>query len=283
MNKKAEQTESSQQVASLVEAVLASPKYRQVSADLVRTIAGQELAKRQSPKETIKAIKNKLHQVGGAYQSGKEAYTRWLTDLNAALQSGNREALLATCRRIMSHHASTKERLPILDQFYSTIFASLPPVSSVIDVACGLNPLALPWMPLSPGATYAAYDIYANMIDFLNSFFALLQESSPGAVAGSAQVGNILTSIPTEHADVAFVLKTIPCLEQVDKTAGHRLLRALNADYLVVSFPIHSLGGRSKGMLTNYETHFRELVAGEGWEVRPIECASELIFLVKKA
>jgi 16S rRNA (guanine(1405)-N(7))-methyltransferase len=264
--------------------VLASPKYRNVSADLVRTIAEQEIAKRQSTKEMVKAIKNKLHQVGGAYQSGKEAYVKWLSELNTALQSGNREALLTTCRRIMSHHASTRERLPILDQFYSTIFANLPPVSSIIDLASGLNPLALPWMPLAPGTTYAAYDIYADMIDFLNGFFALLQQQAPAPapIQAHAQVRDVLTAIPTQQADVAFILKTIPCLEQVDKAAGSHLLRSLNARHLVISFPIHSLGGRHKGMLTNYESHFRELVAGEEWEIQKIEFPSELVFLVKK-
>ncbi|HLI08682.1 MAG TPA: hypothetical protein VKV40_19115 [Ktedonobacteraceae bacterium] len=272
-----------QQLDALIATVLASPKYRNVSADLVRTIAGQELVKGQSTKETVKAIKNKLHQVGGAYQSGKEAYAKWLSELNIALQSGNREALLATCRHIMSHHASTRERLPILDQFYSTIFANLPPVSSVIDVACGFNPLALPCMPLTPGTTYAAYDIYADMIDFLNGFFALLQKVPAQApIQAYAQVRDVLTASPTEQADVAFVLKTIPCLEQVDKAAGHYLLRALNARHLVVSFPIHSLGGRHKGMLPNYESHFGELVASEQWEIQKIEFPSELVFLVRK-
>ncbi len=282
MNMKPEHTEREQHLDALVETVLASPKYRNVSHDLVRTIAGQELVKRQNTKETIKAIKNKLHQVGGAYQSGKETYAKWLAELNNALQSGNREALLATCRRIMSHHASTRERLPILDQFYSTIFASLPPVSSIVDVASGLNPLALPWMSLAPGTTYTAYDIYADMIDFLNGFFDLLKQQEPLPVQGQAQVRDMLTSCPTQQADVAFILKTIPCLEQVDKAAGSHLLRALNARHLVVSFPIHSLGGRHKGMLTNYEAHFRELVAGENWEIQKIEFPGELVFLVKK-
>lgn len=282
MNMKSEQTEPEQHLKSIVDTVLASPKYRSVSTDLVRTIAGQQLGKRQNTKETIKAIKNKLHQVGGAYQSGKEAYAQWLSELNAALQSSNREALLATCRRIMSHHTSTKERLPILDQFYRTIFANLPPVSSIIDVACGLNPLALPWMPLAPGTTYAAYDIYADMIDFLNGFFTLLKQQEPAPIQGQAQVRDVLSSCPTEQADVALILKTIPCLEQVDKAAGSQLLRTLNARHLVVSFPIHSLGGRHKGMPTNYESHFRELVKGEKWGIQKIAFPGELVFLVKK-
>ena len=272
--------DNSDQLDHLVEAVLASSKYRDISADLVRTVATQELAKRPNTKEAIKAIKNKLHQVGGAYLAGKEDYAAWLHELNGAVQSSNREALLATCQQIMSHHASTRERLPILDQFYSTIFAHLPPIASVLDVACGLNPLALPWMPLAPGATYYACDIYSSMTTFLNEFFALVRMQ--GQIEGHAHVTDIITSCPTESVDVAFILKTIPCLEQVDKAAGFRLLRAINAHYLVVSFPLHSLGGRSKGMLTNYENHFRELIAGEAWEIQRFEFATELVFLVRK-
>ena len=272
--------DNSDQLDHLVEAVLASSKYRDISADLVRTVATQELAKRPNTKEAIKAIKNKLHQVGGAYLTGKEDYAAWLHELSRAVQSGNRETLLATCQQIMSHHASTKERLPILDQFYSTIFAHLPPIASVLDVACGLNPLALPWMPLAPGATYYAHDIYSGMTTFLNEFFALVGEQ--GQIEGHAHVTDIITSCPTEGVDVAFILKTIPCLEQVDKAAGFRLLRALNARYLVVSFPLHSLGGRSKGMLTHYENHFRELVAGEAWEISALRVCDGAGFLVRK-
>lgn len=273
-----------QQLEELVETVLASSKYGDISVDLVRTIAAQELAKRASMKEAVKATRGKLHQIGGAYLSGKETYGRWRDELGKALQSGNREIVLAACRRVMAHHASTKERLPILDQFYNTLFANLPPIASILDIACGLNPLALPWIPpasLAPGATYCAYDIYSGMVGFLNEFFALIREQGY-EIEGSAHACDILTACPTQPFDVALVLKTIPCLEQVDKSAGYRLLRALNAKYLVVSFPIHSLGGKNKGMLGNYETHFRELVTGENWEIERFEFATELVFLVRK-
>ena len=53
------------------------------------------------------------------------------------------------CLERMRGHASTQERLPILEEFFQTTLASIAPVESVLDLACGLNPLALPWMPLT--------------------------------------------------------------------------------------------------------------------------------------
>src|SRR5216684_1276313 len=247
----------SHQLDQLIEAILASPKYKSVSSDLVRYIGTQELAKGHNLKEAIKATKNKLHQVGGAYQDDSPRYALWLDELRRASRWGDRARVLDVCKWIMGHHASTRERLPILEQFYSTILADLPPINSVIDIACGLHPLSIPWMPLSEHAQYYAYDIYRDMIDFLNECMTLLP------VQGYGKVCNVLHYCTAQKVDVAFILKAIPCLEQVDKSAGLRLLESINADHLVVSFPAHSLGGKSKGMVPNYESRFYKLVEHE--------------------
>src|SRR5262249_35063568 len=131
------------------------------------------------------------------------------------------EAFRAACLRVMHHHASTRERLPILNEFCTTIFAALPPVRSVLDVACGLNPLAIPWMPLTADATYIACDIYEDMADFLNGFFPL------AGVQGRAEACDVIGTPPTQTVDLALVLKVLPPLEQIDKTAGLTLLKAL--------------------------------------------------------
>jgi 16S rRNA (guanine(1405)-N(7))-methyltransferase len=268
----------SHQLDQLIEAIQASPKYKSVSSDLVRYIGTQELAKghNHNLKEAIKATKNKLHQVGGAYQDSAPRYRAWLDKLKQASQTENRKELLAVCEWIMQYHSSTRERLPILEQFYSTILAGLPPINSVIDIACGLHPLAIPWMPLAGPATYYAYDMYQDMTDFLNECLSLLH------VQGYAQACNVIHSCPTQRVDLAFMLKAIPCLEQVDRSAGLRLLETVNADYLVVSFPTHSLGGNKKGMVANYEARFYELVAGKPWSIRRFVFPSELVFLISR-
>lgn len=255
----------------LVDAVLASRKYKSISQDFIKSLGSQKLAKHHTLKEAIKATRNKLHQVGGAYLDGETYYPSWLIELRRAPEQ---EQLRQACMRIMTHHTSTRERLPLLEQFYATLLADLPPINSVIDIASGLHPLAIPWMPLAEHAQYYAYDMYRDMTDFLDEFLTIIH------LQGHAQACDVIQSCPTHKVDVAFMLKTIPCLEQVDRSAGLRLLETINADYVIVSFPVHSLGGRKKAMAANYEAHFRELVAHKPWAIERFEFASELVFRI---
>src|SRR5690242_9531002 len=136
----------------LISAVQAGPKYRHVSADLIRRLGAKELAARRNLKEAVKATKNALHQVAGAYLDGKFPYADWLEELRTArnlvpiAENGDSraetpapadrigesppvgsalshqvgqdfepaygEAFRETCRRLMARHASTRERLP---------------------------------------------------------------------------------------------------------------------------------------------------------------------------
>jgi 16S rRNA (guanine(1405)-N(7))-methyltransferase len=264
----------------LLEAVQSGAKYRHIDSGFILLVGAGELEKRRNLKEAIKATKNKLHQVGASYQDNAPRYARWLEALREASQAGDPARLQATCSEIMQSHASTRERLPFLSRFYSTILADVAPVHSVLDIACGLNPLAIPWMPLAPGARYYACDIYQDMIDFLNACFPLLH------VDGKATICNVIQQCPARKVDVAFILKTIPVLEQVDKNAGRRLLHGIQADHLVVSFPSASLGGRRGGkgrnMETNYEAHLYELVAGQPWSVERYNYDNELVFVIHR-
>ena len=264
-------TDSLDQLAASIQE---SAKYRTVSQVLVRTIGAQELSKRRTLKEAIKATKNKLHQIAGAYQIGKMDYMNWLQPLQQA--ASDPATLRAMAREIMAHHASTRERLVILDEFYSTLFADLPPIASILDLACGLNPLTIPWMSLPAGVTYYACDIYQDQVDFLQQCFALL------GVAGEAQTCDLLQACPSQTVDVALLLKTIPCLEQADKLIGRKLLEEINAPVIFVSFPAQSLGGRNKGMTVNYEQHFQELVNDKPWRIERFAFATELVFRVIK-
>jgi 16S rRNA (guanine(1405)-N(7))-methyltransferase len=261
-------------IDKLVAAVRKSAKHRRACEDIVRDVGERELAKGRRLKEAVKATKRKLHQVGGAYLEGGVDYADWLDDLRAA--SGDSVNFRRICARVMAHHSSTRERLVVIDEFYGTVLSDLPPVRSVLDLACGLNPLAIPWMGLPDGATYYAYDIYEDMIEFLQA----VMELTP--VRGQVVACDVLQSCSLPKVDLTLVLKSIPCLEQIDKSAGARLLDAIDADYLLISFPVHSLGGRDKGMPINYEARFRELVAGKDWAVKRFAFATELAFLIGK-
>lgn len=260
----------------LVATVLQSAKYRSICPDLVQSIGAQELGKRRNPKAAVKATKDRLHQVGGAYLGRKLDYAACLERIRLAAQGQDAVAFRRSCIETMELHASSRERLSIIEDFYSRTLGPLQPIQSILDVACGLNPLALPWMPVAEGVEYHACDIYQDMIEFLSEFLPL------AGARGSAEVYDVARSCPAYEVDVALVLKTIPCLEQLDRTVGRRLLADLRARHILVSFPVRSLCGAHKGMVTNYETHFYELVAGRGWAVTRFEFPTELAFLVSK-
>ncbi len=260
---------------TLVAAVLASAKYRDVSPEFVRAIGARELAARPNLKAAIKTTKNALHQAGGAFLDAPIDYGRALERLRAV--TGDDVAFRVACRAIMAGHTSTRERLPILDEFYTTLLAAVPAPGRVLDIACGLNPLARPWMPLPAAVDYVAYDIYSNQMAFLNDFFALT------GVAGRAEVRDVIGRPPDEPADLALILKTLPCLEALDRRAPERLLDAVNAPRLIVSFPAQTLGGRRKGMAAHYETRFRGLLEARGWPAERFAFATELAFIVEKS
>ena len=264
-------------VEKLVAAVRNSPKYRTVSPDVIRRIARDELPKWRSPRMALKAVKNRLHQVGGAYLRGPMEYALWLGALRELGTPPPDGELRKACRLMMRAHASTRERLPILDEFYARTLGPIAPVRSVLDLACGLNPLAIPWMPLAPDAHYYAYDIYEDMTAFVGAFLALI------GVAGEAEARDLTQVTPPQPVDVALILKTIPCLEQIDKSLGLRLLEEVNARHVLVSFPVRSLGGQAKGMVRHYTRHLETLLAEKNWPVQRFEFATELAFLVSKA
>jgi 16S rRNA (guanine(1405)-N(7))-methyltransferase len=264
------------QLDQLVKVVLRSSKYRNVCEDLIKNIGMRELSKRENLKMAVKSTKNKLHQIGGAYFLKKPNYGFWLEKLRKAKKSGSEDLFRKTCAEIMSYHYSTRERLNVLDQFYVQIFSLLPPVQSIMDVACGFHPLSIPWMPVSAKVKYYAYDVYKDMTSFLNEFMII------NNVQGYAELRDVVQHAPETNADLAFILNTIPCLEQIDKKAGLKILESINANFLAVSFPAKTLGGKEKNMLKHYEARFHKLTQKKDWVIQRLEFGSELVFLITK-
>ncbi|MBX6771691.1 MAG: 16S rRNA methyltransferase [Chloroflexi bacterium] len=261
---------------ALVARIRSRPKYRAITPAVIRGIGAVELARRRGLQEAVRATRSRLHQIAGVYLDHPIDYARYARELAASAAAGDSEKVRDICRAVMACHASSRERLPILEEFFSTIFAVTGPVRRILDLACGLDPLAIPWMQLSPDVEYCAYDIYEDLVGFLDRVLPLL------GVRGRAAACDLTTAVPGDAGDVAFLLKSLPCLEHLDRSIGHRLLHTINAHHLVVSFPVRSLGGYAKGMIRTYDAHFRDLTAGESWTIRRLEFATELVFVVTR-
>jgi 16S rRNA (guanine(1405)-N(7))-methyltransferase len=263
-------------VGSVTTRVLASRRYRHVDPALVERLAAEEAPKAKNLADAEKRTKRRLHQIFGAY-TGQPDYTRLLLDLTAASQSGDDATIRAACREAMAAHASTRERLAILDEFYGQIFAITGVPNSIVDIACGLNPLAVPWMGLTDDAHYVAYDIDSQMLSFVDGALALF------GVKHHVETRDIVSDPPDDACDLALLLKSVPCLDQQDPAASARIIRAIQARRIVITFPTRSLGGHGKGMARNYRIRFDSLLTelGDGFAlVGEVELANELAFVV---
>lgn len=263
-------------VEDIIQQVNAKKKYQQLDPDLVHFIANQESQKRATLKEAVKATTSKLHQVGWAYFHQQPDYNKLLQELAALPDDIHHPQSKQFCLDSMQVHTSTRERLPILNDFYQTILQDIQPIPSLLDLACGFNPLAAAWMPLTADCSYNACDIFMDMTQFLQNFFNHFH------LNGSAQTSNLLSSLPAQSVHTTLLLKTLPCLEQAEKDSARRILTQVNTQYLVVSYPVRSIGGREKGMLAHYSQQFESLVADLGWDFKKYLFDSELVYRVHK-
>ena len=260
---------------------LLTAKYRHIAPAAVRRVALREWERTKSPKEALKQTKTALHQITGAYLAQRPKYSQILQTLTEARASGSEAQWREACLQQLALHASTAERLPFLEEFYSAIFAHVTPPKRIIDLGCGLNPLTLPFMHLPLEAEYFAYDMDSEMMGFLNDYLRL------AGVRGEGKVCDILTQadlelLSVQPSDLVLLFKVLPLLDQWDKSAVPALLRALPAKQIVITYPTRSLGGKGKGMEQHYTTRFEGIVEGESWNITTLYFPNEIAFIIAK-
>jgi 16S rRNA (guanine(1405)-N(7))-methyltransferase len=258
----------------VVTAVKNSAKYGATSEETIRDLAVAALQQHKKPKAAIKAVRTRLHSIMAPYL-GDPIYDAAAAQLSAAFATGDLAKIKTTCAEIMAAHLSTQERLPLLNSFYQEIFALTGPPRSLMDIACGLNPLAFPWMGLDVPIPFYAYDIHEPRIHFLNHYFRL-QGLPP-----LAQVQDVALRPPQESVDVALFLKEMPRFARNYAGQAQPLLHAIPARFLVLSYPrISTHGGRD--LTGRYREFMAELLADTGWPRQELRFPGELVFVIEK-
>ncbi len=254
---------------ALIEKVCASKAGREIDPAVVSAAVRWALA-RFSPKDAEKAAKTRLHQLYGSYVG--EGWAKAAAKTLALLEAGALPPQDAAMR-LMALHGSTAERLEHIGECYERIFEACGAPSSVLDVACGLNPLAFV-LPGMPQAALTALDAGQDIAALLNRFFA----AAPLPRA-HAESGDAMAALPAGPYDLALVLKFLPLAERIEKGGALRLLRAIPARRVVVSFPTRSLSGRNVGMEKNYSEWF-EALGFEGEILERFVCGGEVYYVV---
>jgi len=263
-------------IEEVVTAVKQSRKYGDTSEATIRALATEAMRQHKRPKAAIKAVRTRLHSIMAPYL-GDPDYDEAAQALTAVFTNNDPAQIKATCRDILARHLSTRERLPILDAFYRRIFDVTGPPRTLMDIACALNPLALRWMfpDIGDQLRFYAYDIHEPRIDFINHYFQL--EGLPLL----ARVQDVAIQFPQEQADVALFLKEMPRFERNYSGQGRPLLEAIQAHWLVVSYPtVSTHGGRN--LTDRYREFMAQLLDGLDWPATELLFEGELVFVSEK-
>ena len=291
-------------------------KYAAVHQPLIERLqAESEKAHKKAP-DVLKAVKTKLHQLYGAYtqdNAHKKAaaiihameesqhHTPSLRGEAEAIQDRQETTAPIDVTALLSLHASTKERLPHYTAFYEFILSCTGPLESIIDIGCGYNPFSIPHMQavytthfkgnsiqdtsIHDNSTqalnlkaYHAYDIDTRVAELLNRFFTCLN------LPPLAKCEDLAVHTPPHQADIALMCKLLPVLEAQAAGSGYKLIRGLNTRYLLITYPLKSLGGREKGMSQHYAATFEKAMAegefGKYSLCRQAIVGAEMIYLL---
>ncbi len=241
--------------------LMKSTKYRDVCPDAIRRIHADCARRYKKAKDAERATRERLHGITGAFLSESD-YRRAL-DLAAA---GEWQALLGL-------HASTRERLPLdrMDALYDRIFEICDHPETLLDLACGLNPVYL--AARYTGLHIAAADISGQCLRIIGACNAAETFWCDLICEGG---------MPAGRYDLALLFKILPLLERERVGAAMDVMRRCDARYLAVSYPTRTLGGRNVGMEQHYsewmETHVPE---NRRIEARFIE-GNELFYILKE-
>ncbi len=264
-------TRDEAELRALVAAIKASRKYRAVSEETIWALCEQAWPEHKKGKALEKAVRRRLHGIAAGHL-GDPDYAELGVALVAALERGDVEEERALCAAALQQHLSTRERWPYLPRFYAEIFARTGVPGTLLDLACGLGPLSLPWMGLPASTRLLAYDIHEPRVALLDGY--LRARGQPGG----AELRDIVLRPPTERADVALLLKELHRLQRnYPRAVGVEWLASIPARHLVVSLPAFSAHG-GRRLDERYRGMMAALVEGQGWATHELSFEHELVF-----
>lgn len=207
-------------------------------------------------KAVVKGVRAGMREVYGVFQ--KESTEKRRRLLTAFIDAKGHGARLAALDRLLGSHQSTRERKHHYKELYARLFEERP-ARGVLDLGCGLNPLAYGWLPGSP--TYECCDISEEDMALINEYF------KGEGIEGRAWECDLLkpeaqAALSKTEADTVLMLKVVDTLESQrrDVTKGliETLLGNTNVRRIIISFPQRSIGGRvfRKGNQENWFTRF---------------------------
>ncbi|MBI4149839.1 hypothetical protein HY488_00385 [Candidatus Woesearchaeota archaeon] len=226
--------------------------------------------------ELIKAVREEVRLVYGLYQTEDISKIDHLLDkLEKDFKNKSIERTKDDHDRILRLNRSTSERLEFYEKFFSDIFAITDKPISIIDLACGLNPMAWPYYQLR-NVRYTACELNEQDVQHLQRYFDIIKPYT-GIQGKAVKLDLTKDSLDGFTADVCFLLKV---LDLLDASVAERIITSLRCRWIVASFPTKTI--TEQAMRFKRRAGFQKMLRRLGLKYQTLTYENELVYIITK-
>ncbi|MBR9692353.1 hypothetical protein GOV07_00295 [Candidatus Woesearchaeota archaeon] len=219
----------------------------------------KEFSRSKEYKELKSIVREELRKVYGVFQ-----------------KPGKKE----TVEEKLKAHQSSEERYPFYEEIYTKIIAMVGTPKSILDLGCGANPYSYDYLGCEP--EYIAVDLPNDELQRIMDFFK--EKGIKGDAYGIDLVKEyekLGALMEHNHVDVAFLFKLLDSLETIKRHISGKVLDAVNATWLIVSFPTISIGGK-KHIKKERRAWFEKLLKRKDWNWQEFDVGNEAFYVIRK-
>lgn len=204
----------------------------------------------------IKEVRSKLRDLTGRFQVSMKKRLE-------LLQNNRIKELLKT-------HSSTAERLAFYPDLKKLI-ASLR-ITSILDLGCGLNPLAL----ANKEINYHAADIKEDDLNIVKIFF---QKNKIKGEIFTYDLRKISDNLP--KADLCIIFKVLDIIEKNPYKLTEKILLNIMSKYFLISFATKTLSGKKMNFPRRKWLDY--LLKRLNYKYKTFSSDSEIFYLIKNS
>jgi len=171
-------------------------------------------------------------------------------------------------KELLKTHASTSERLP----YYQTLKAKINSlkISSILDLGCGLNPIAI----ANPNLEYYASDIKEDELSLIKRYF------KKNKIKGKVFICDLTKSFNNfPKTDLTIIFKVLDILPS-NHSLSENLLNSIKSKYILVSFSTKKLSG--KPMNFPQRLWFERILRKNAFSFDKFQSQNEIFYLITK-
>ncbi len=203
-------------------------------------------------KIVVKEIRKGLRKYAGRFESS--------ADRKKFLDKENWRGLLES-------HSSTRERIENYPELKEIIYGLN--VKSILDLGCGLNPIAI----AKQGIEYYASDINQEILGIIEEFFKKERITGRTFVYDLRKIGDDLPP-----ADLGLLLNVFDVVEKRGHKLAEKILLSLKCKYIIASFSTKTLSG--KPMNHPQRGWIERLLGRLGWKFDIKKMKNEVFYII---